>query len=158
MVKQQAKIKITPDMVVNLRSDDPYVKEQAEQMICTVCKNFPVPDFSLGKDGVKRESVRIAQCSHCSGLACWNCWKGNCTKKNPTCPRCRFRVDEIPEDLHLDPAKEEKVQQHMNQLKQKLLLNFIFNQTILHKCKLKEKEAFDRATDMYNGQIKTMKK
>jgi len=46
----------------------------------------------------------------------------------------------------------------MNQLKQKLLLNFIFNQTILHKCQLKEKEAFGKAKAMYNGQIKSIKK
>ena len=128
------KIKITPDMVVNLKSEDPYVKEQAEQMICTVCKNFPVPDFKLGKDGVKKETVKIAQCNHCSGLACWTCWKGNCSKKDPICPRCRFRVEEIPKDLYLDPARMEKVGQYINKLKQKLLLNFIFNQTILHKC------------------------
>jgi hypothetical protein len=113
-------------MVVNLKSEDPYIKEQAESFICVVCKRFPVADFVLGKDGIKKESVMICQCNFCSGLACWNCWKKNGIKKDPICPKCRFRV-EVPQDLYLEKDAETKVIPYLGILKQKLLLNFVFN-------------------------------
>jgi hypothetical protein len=144
-------------MVVNLTSEDPYIRDQAEQFICVSCKKFPIPDFHLGKDGVKKDSVRIGQCNHCSGLACWGCWKKNCCKKDPICPKCRFRVD-VPPDLHQDPEKETKVEPHMNVLKQKLLLNFLYNQTIIHKCEQREKAAFEKARHLYNEKVQEMKK
>jgi hypothetical protein len=140
-------------MVLNLTSSDPYIKEQAEQFICVVCKKFPVPDFVLGKEGIKKESVRICQCNFCSGLACWSCWKKNGIKKDPICPKCRFRV-EVPQDLYLDKDADTKVVQYLGVLKQKLLLNFIFNQTIIHRCKILEKNAHENARLMYDGQIK----
>jgi hypothetical protein len=122
-------------MVVDLSSEDPSKVEQAQTFICTVCKKFPIPDFQLGKDGLKKESIRICQCSHCSGLSCWLCWKKICCKKDPVCPKCRFRVD-IPQNLHLDEEKETKVEPYLTVMNQKLLLNFLFNQTIIHHCEV----------------------
>jgi hypothetical protein len=99
-------LKIDLDQVKNIVEGDEDAKEQAESFICVSCKRFPVPDFVLGKDGVKKESVKLCQCKHCSGLACYNCWKSITSKKDPICPKCRFRVDEIPQDLYKEEEAE----------------------------------------------------
>ena len=73
-------------MMLNLRSKDVLV---AEQFLCLICDNMVIPKFSLGKDGIKKESIKIPQCETCDGLACYNCWKEHTTKQeNAKCPSC----------------------------------------------------------------------
>jgi len=47
----------------------------AEEFLCIYCKKFIVPDFILGKEGIKRESVKIPQCPNCHEESCYNCYK-----------------------------------------------------------------------------------
>ena len=74
---------IYTDQVKNLRSDDELLRTNAEQFQCIVCNNYPVPQFTLDKHGVKRESVKICQCDSCNGLSCFNCWKTVALKDDP---------------------------------------------------------------------------
>lgn len=41
------------------------------------------------------------------------------------------------------------VNKHMSFLDQKILLNFLFNQVILHKCEILRKEAIEKAKMIY---------
>jgi|TARA_B110001450_G_C17492346_1_gene428873 hypothetical protein len=83
----------------------------------------------LGKEGVKKESVKLGQCKHCSGISCYSCIKEIAGKKDPVCPKCRFRMEEIPTDLHKeeDPVvKNELLDKHLNIVNQKILLKMLF--------------------------------
>lgn len=99
-VEQMKILKINLDQVKNLVEGDEDQVEQAEAFVCVNCKRFPVPDFVLGKGGVKKESVKLGQCKHCSGISCYSCIREIAGKKDPVCPKCRFRMDEIPIDLY----------------------------------------------------------
>lgn len=150
-------LKIELNQVKNIVEGDEDEKEQAESFICVNCKRFPVPDFVLGKDGIKKESVKICQCMHCSRLACYDCWKTMCAKKDPVCPNCRFRVDDIPKDLHKEEDAEKKVEKYLNILNQKLLLKMLFKQIIFHACPMELKDALIKATNLYTKNIREVK-
>lgn len=49
-------MRIDKGMMVNLREKEAAV---ARQFLCLVCDNMVIPKFTLGKDGVKRDSIRL---------------------------------------------------------------------------------------------------
>ena len=98
---------IHTNQVKNLKSDDELLRMNAEQFQCIVCNNYPMPSFILGKDGVKKESVKICQCDSCNSLSCFNCWKKVALKDDPKCPLCKFKID-IPDDFYKKYPKKEK--------------------------------------------------
>tara|TARA_B110000285_G_C14983883_1_gene542823 strand:+ start:93 stop:545 length:453 start_codon:yes stop_codon:yes gene_type:complete len=119
-----------------------------------------VPDFVLGKEGVKKESVKLGQCKHCSGISCYSCIKEIAGKKDPVCPKCRFRMEEIPIDLHKeqDPAvKSEQLDKHINLVTQKILLKMLFKQQIFHSCPILKKGAIVKAQGLWTQNISQMK-
>ena len=53
---------IEPSCVKSLTSTDDSLKEQGEQFICVVCKNFPVPQYEVDGNGILPDTVRLCQC------------------------------------------------------------------------------------------------
>ena len=80
-----------------------------------------------------------------------------CAKKDPVCPNCRFRVDDIPKDLHKEEDAEKKVEKYLNILNQKLLLKMLFKQIIFHACPMELKDALIKATNLYTKNIREVK-
>ena len=143
-------MKITHDMITNLNSSDPEKKKQTRMFLCVVCKNFPIPKFSLGAKGVNRSSIKLSMCDSCNGLACYNCWSdliGN--EKKPCCPKCTNPID-LPDDF--DPVKTKKdntFEKYMSLCTQKILLNILYSQPITHRCRILRSEAMEKARHIY---------
>jgi len=102
-------LRIEPSIVKSLTSSDSFVREQSEQFICVVCKDFPIPDFEMVRGKIDVDSIRLCQCEFCNGLSCFSCWKKLSLKKDPICPKCKFRI-ELPKDIHLDMMRESKIE------------------------------------------------
>ena len=123
--------------------------------LCVVCKNFPIPKFSLGAHGVNRNSIKLSMCDSCNGLACFNCWSDLiCSKeKEPRCPKCDYKI-ELPDDF--DPVKckrENTFEKYMSLCTQKILLNILYSQQITHRCRILRSEAMDKARKIYAKQM-----
>ena len=80
-VLNQYFLKETQEVINSLRIEKDQLEipkgqdEQiCEQFLCMICDNMVIPKFTMGKDGVKQESVRIPQCEACDRLACYSCW------------------------------------------------------------------------------------
>ena len=67
----------------------------AEEFLCIYCKKFIVPDFILGKDGIKRESVKIPQCPNCHEESCYICYKKELCQENSHCPKCYLQLPSL---------------------------------------------------------------
>ena len=83
-------LRIEKEMMLNLKGPDAMI---AEQFLCIICDNMVIPKFSLGKDGVKKSSVKIPQCETCDGLACYSCWRDHVKKGNNQCPKCKAPIE-----------------------------------------------------------------
>ena len=59
-----------------------------EQFMCVVCDNLSVPVYTIGKDGVKPESVRVPECENCERMACYVCWRKHILEGDRKCPNC----------------------------------------------------------------------
>jgi len=100
----------------------------------------------MDDESIIKESVKICQCGFCNGLSCFKCWKSLASQKDPICPKCSFRID-IPEKGKADPTPYLKV------CSQKILLNLLFKEMIIHDCPTARATAFERAEEILENEL-----
>ena len=129
----------------------------AEQFLCVICSNFVVPNFEIGRDGIKESSVRLPECRSCERVACYLCWRDHLLSDDAMCPSCSDVV-EVPaaEKQELqewategDEASCPEIDAHMQFLTKKSLLKMLFTLRITHRCAEQRTDAMQRAREQY---------
>lgn len=127
-----------------------------------------IPGFVVEDNKVQKESLKIPQCLKCDQLSCYHCWLNLLEKENPKCPKCKTDLDPIDKKF-IEDQKENSVHrpssaksslheydQGVSFCKQKLLINILCAETVIHKCAKFHEPKVKQALEVWSDSTERM--
>lgn len=129
------------------------MEQVCEQYMCVICDNLSVANFTIGKDGVKPESVRVPECQSCERMACYVCWRKHILEGDRKCPNCHDVIQISDHELEILRQQAKKssdewsnsekesmidIDDYMQFCTKRPLKNIFYQLRIIHRCPDKE--------------------
>ena len=144
------------------------LKGVCEQYLCVFCDNFAVANYTLGRDGIKPETVRIPECQSCDRLACYVCWRRNLLHGDRKCPNCNDETKISDRELELLKKQIDDngtwdenqslldIDDYMNFCTKRPLKNILFQLRVVHRCPDKEEWALKTAEKLWEDNFREL--